>query len=349
LPGDLGIGVIGCGAIAPVHAQAVLAAGGARLVALLGRSPERAEALAQRFSVPWTVSLDTFLARPDLDAVLIGTPSGTHAELGVRAAAAGKHVLVEKPIDVTLSRARSLVDACRQHGVRLGVIFQSRCLPAVALLKRAIDDGCLGRLLVVDAYVKWYREPAYYEAARWRGTWALDGGGALINQAIHTVDLLQHLAGPVEWVFGHAQRQRHSGIEAEDTAVAVTHFRSGAMGVIEASTALKPGASRRVELHGERGSVTLEGNDIREWHVEGASDIETQLAAIGERDRSDGASDPTRLDIAGHRQQIEDFVDAVRSGRAPMVDGVEGLRALAVVLAVYQSSREGRPVPVAEV
>ncbi len=342
----LGFGVIGCGNIAPVHAQAVLDAPRAALRGFLGRSPARAEALGRRFGVPWSVDAAEFLRRSDFAAVLIGTPSGTHAELGIRAAEAGKHVLVEKPIEVTLEKARALIAACRQNGVKLGVIFQSRFLPAVQILKRAVERGRLGRVYQADAYVKWYREPAYYASASWRGTYALDGGGALINQSIHTIDLLQYLAGPVATVFGHAERLRHTTIEAEDTAVAVVKFASGAVGVIEGATSLRPGFARRLELHGEKGSVILEGNEIREWRVEGGGEEEQALAQLAEHDASDGAADPTRLDVSGHRRQVEDLIAAVREGRPPAVDGPEAIKALAIVLAMYRSSREGQPVAV---
>ena len=340
----LGFVVVGCGNIAPVHAEAVRTARGARLVGFVGKSAARAQAMAERFGVPASTDLDAMLSRPDVGAVLIGTPSGTHAELGIRAARAGKHVLTEKPIDVTLDRGQALIDACQEHGVKLGVIFQSRFLPAVQLLKREIGRGQLGRIFMADAYVKWYREPAYYEAARWRGTLALDGGGALINQAIHTIDLLQYLVGPVASVFGHTDRMLHQGIEGEDTAVAVVQFEAGALGVIQGSTALFPGFARRIEIHGEQGSVILEGDAIREWRLRGGGGEESELGRMAQRDAPGGPVDPTKPDVAGHRSQVEDFVEAVRHDRSPAVDGPEGLKALAIVLAVYRASREGRPV-----
>jgi predicted dehydrogenase len=216
----------------------------------------------------------------------------------------------------------------------------------VALLRRAIERGRLGRLFVADAHVKWFREPAYYEAARWRGTRALDGGGALMNQAIHTVDLLQHLAGPVAAVTGYTARLRHPGIECEDTAVAALKFQNGALGLLQATTSVAPGFSRRVELSGERGTVILDGNDISVWKVEGTGEEEVELERLrtAARDASDGSSDPMRLDIAGHRTQLEDFVAAVAQGREPIVTGGEALKALGIVLAVYESAASGRPV-----
>ena len=354
---QLGFGIIGAGTIALIHAQAIAAmsaavpgkggtSGGVKLTAILGRDRARVQPLAERFGAEAMDDADAFFARPDVQVVVICTPSGTHTELGIQAAAAGKHVVVEKPIDVTLERARSLVLACDQHRVRLGVIFQSRFMPAVALIKKAIDRGRLGRLYVVDAYVKWFRSQAYYEAARWRGTRALDGGGALINQAIHTVDLAQHFAGPPASIYGITQRRHHPYIESEDTALALVKYRDGAAGVIEATTSIYPGFARRVEVHGEKGSIVLDGNDIGVWQLADSDEEEAELERLRavKPDRSDGASNPMNLDISAHQRQLEDFVTAVRQGRAPAIDGREGLKALEMVLAVYRSAETGVPV-----
>jgi predicted dehydrogenase len=347
--GDLGFGIIGAGNIARLHAQAIRAMEasdpGVRLRAFLAATPERVGPLAAQYGVDGMVDAQAFFARPDIHVVIICTPSGTHADLGVEAAAAGKHVVVEKPIDVSLAAAQRLIAACDTARVRLGVIFQSRFLPAVALIKQAIERGRFGQLYLVDAYVKWFRTAAYYEAARWRGTKALDGGGALINQAIHTVDLAQYFAGPAASVFGHTDRKRHA-IESEDTALALVKYRGGAAGVIEATTSVAPGFSRRVELHGERGSVILDGNDISVWQLSGEGEEEVELARLRAqaKDASDGSSNPMNLDITAHKQQLEDFVAALRDGRAPAIDGREGLRALAVVLAIYASAASGEKV-----
>lgn len=349
---QVGFGIIGAGNIAQIHAQALatMAAvapnNGPKLRAFLATTPGRANALAARFGADAMTDPAAFFARSDIQVVTICTPSGTHAELGAQAAAAGKHVIVEKPIDVTLSAARALIDACDRHKVRLGAIFQSRFLPAVGLIKRALERGRLGRLYLVDAYVKWYRAPSYYQAALWRGTQALDGGGALINQAIHTVDLAQFFAGPAASVFGHTDRKHHLGIEAEDTALAIVRYRSGASGVIEATTSVSPGFARRVEIHGERGSIVLDGNDIAVWQLQGRDEEEVELERLRglAKDSSDGASDPTKLDVAGHRHQFEDFLAALREGRPPVIDGRESLPALEIVLAVYQSAKSGEKV-----
>jgi len=337
---EIGFGIIGCGNISTIHAKAIQAIPEARLRAFHSHSQPKAEKMARLYGVESEPSLDRFLERPDIQVVSICTPSGTHAELGIKAASAGKHVVVEKPIDVTLENARMLIEACHKARVKLAVIFQARFLPAVQILKSAIDRNRLGRIIMGDAYVKWYRTREYYEAARWRGTLALDGGGALINQSIHTIDLLQYFAGPVASVFGFAEKRLHTYIEAEDTAVAVLKFKNGALGVVEGATSIAPGFSRRVEIHGEKGSVTLDGNDITAWQLTGTGKEEEALSRLKERDLSNGASDPMALDIGGHRRQMEDLIAAVREDRPPMIDGTEGLKALELVLAIYRSARE---------
>jgi len=337
---EIGFGIIGCGNISTIHAKAIQAIPEARLRAFYSHSQPKAEKMAQQYCVEFEANLDRFLERHDIQVVSICTPSGTHAELGIKAAAAGKHVVVEKPIDVTLEKAQMLIDACHKAGVKLAVIFQSRFLPAVQILKSAIDRNRLGRIIMGDAYVKWYRTREYYEAARWRGTLALDGGGALINQSIHTIDLLQHFVGPVASVFGFAEKKLHPYIEAEDTAVAVLKFKNGALGVIEGATSISPGFSRRVEIHGEKGSVFLDGNDITAWNLTDTGEEEEALSRLKGRDLSNGASDPMALDISGHRRQMEDLIVAIRQDRPPMIDGAEGLKALELVLAIYRSARE---------
>jgi UDP-N-acetyl-2-amino-2-deoxyglucuronate dehydrogenase len=344
-----GIGIVGCGNIARVHAQAIQAISGSRLLGFCGKRREKAQEMAAEFKTGWTVELEQLLENPEIQAISICTPSGAHAEIGIQAAQAGKHIIVEKPIDVTRTKAMALIESCHKWGVKLAVIFQSRFLPSVQFIKRSIEDGRLGKIIAADAYVKWYRTPEYYEAAKWRGTLELDGGGALINQSIHTIDLLQFLAGRVDSVFGLTRRQLHQSIEAEDTAVAVVNFMDGAIGVIEGSTSIFPGFSRRLEIHGEKGSVILDGNEITYWKLKDDPGGASELEKLGSQDTSDGASNPMNLDIAGHRLQYEDFIESIEQGREPLVSGGEGLKALEIVLAIYRSSREGRLVKLDEI
>lgn len=339
-----GIGLVGIGMIAGVQAEAIRQLGATRLVAVCSRDGARAAEFATRYGATAYTDYQQFLAHPELDLVSICTPSGTHAELGIEAAAAGRHVLVEKPIEVTLARAKALIEACDRHGVKLGVIFQSRFLPAVQAIRAAVGEGRLGRLMLADALVKWYREPGYYAAGSWHGTLALDGGGALINQAIHTVDLLRWIAGPVERVAAFKGALRYPHLEGEDTLVASLRFASGALGMIEAATSAKPGFKRRLELSGERGTIILEGDSIATWAVDGAAPpplVSEQL--------TDGSANPAAISCEGHRRQIAEMIEAIAADRAPSIDGREGCLSLQLVEAIYAAAREERFVSPDEV
>jgi predicted dehydrogenase len=335
---EIGFGIVGCGLIGKVQAEAIASIPGARLMAMCGRDEKRTAEFAVKFSAAGYTDYDQFLKHPGLQIVNICTPSGLHAEQGIAAARAGKHVLVEKPIETTLEKADALIEACDRHGVKLGVIFQSRFLPAVQKIKRAIDEGRLGRLMIGDAYVKWYRAPEYY-AGSWHGTMALDGGGALINQAIHTVDLLRWMMGPVETAFAMKSALRYPQIEGEDTLVASLRFQNGALGVIEAATSAKPGFKRRLEISGERGTVILDGDAISCWAIDGESED-----ANGGEQITDGSANPAAISNEGHRRQIEDMMRAVIKDRAPMIDGREGRKSLELVVALYASANTGEVI-----
>lgn len=334
---EIGFGVVGCGMIGAVQAAAIGQIGGARLVAVCGRDERRTSEFAARFGATAYTDFDRFLDHPNLRIVTICTPSGMHADQGARAARAGKHVLVEKPIEISLERADQLIDACREAGVKLGVIFQSRFLPAAGKIKRAVDEGRLGRLILGDAYVKWYRAPEYYAAGSWHGTLDLDGGGALINQAIHTVDLLQWVMGPFETALALKSALRYPHIEAEDTLVAALRFQNGALGVIEAATSIKPGFKRRLEISGERGTVILDGDSIGLWAIEGEEVDQSEQEQI-----TDGSTNPAAISNEGHRRQLEDMMMAVIEDRPPLVDGIEGRKSLELVEAVYNSVKVSR-------
>jgi UDP-N-acetyl-2-amino-2-deoxyglucuronate dehydrogenase len=335
---EIGFGVVGCGMIGKVQAEAIASIPGARLLAVCARDGARVAEFAAKFGAAGYTDYGRFLDHPGLRIVNVCTPSGLHAEHGVAAARAGIHVLVEKPIDTTLEKADALVEACDRNGVKLGVIYQSRFLPAVQKIKRAIDEGRLGRLMIGDAYVKWYRAPEYY-AGSWHGSMALDGGGALINQAIHTVDLLRWMMGPVETAFAMKAALRYPLIEGEDTLVASLRFKTGALGVIEAATSVKPGFKRRLEISGERGAVILDGDTIGCWAIDGDHE-----EAGGDEQVTDGSSNPAAISNHGHRLQIEDMMRAVIEDRAPMIDGREGRKSLEVVVALYESAVSGQAV-----
>jgi predicted dehydrogenase len=253
--------------------------------------------------------------------------------------------MVEKPLEVTLARCDALIDACRRAGVLLGAIFQSRfCEPALRL-KQAVDANRFGALALGSARIQWFREQEYYDKGAWRGTWELDGGGALMNQGIHTIDLLQWIMGTVESVSAWTATRSHERIEVEDTAVAALRFSGGALGTIDATTSSWPGWSRRLEICGATGSAVLEGDELARWNL--STDVEESGPARSPAPSgpgTGGATDPASISIAGHTAQLQDFVDAIESGGQPAIDGAEARRSVALILAIYQSACEGRPV-----
>jgi UDP-N-acetyl-2-amino-2-deoxyglucuronate dehydrogenase len=264
----------------------------------------------------------------------------------VAAARAGKHVLVEKPLEVTLARCDQIIDECERHGVHLATIFQSRFHDAGRRIKRAVDEGRFGRLTMGDAYVKWHRSQEYYDSGAWRGTWDRDGGGALMNQGIHSVDLLTWLMGPVIEIQALTAMLAHQRIEVEDTAVASLRFANGALGVIEAATSVYPGYLKRIEIHGTGGSAVLEEEDLKTWdfakHQRGDEVILEQMKRS--QSSGGGASDPAAIGHHGHAMVFRDFLASVREGRPPAVDGHEGRRSVEIILGVYQSAETGKVV-----
>jgi predicted dehydrogenase len=330
---ERGFGIVGTGVIAAMHAAAVAALPRARLAAVTDVADGAAAAFAAARGCAAEPGLDQLLARPDVDVVCVCVPSGLHAEIGVRAAQAGKHLVVEKPIDVTLAAADRLIEAARAAGVALTVISQHRFDPGLIELKRLLGDGALGRLVLAEASTKWYRTQAYYDSAAWRGTWAMDGG-SLMNQGIHYVDLLRWCMGPVTEVTAVCATQAHQ-VEVEDTALAIVRFASGAVGTILSSTAAYPGFPQRLEITGTDGTVIVEDGRIVRRAGAGA------VGAVG---GVGGAADPAAIEVASHAAQIADLLAAVEEGRAPAVDGQAGRDALEIVRAVYESARTGAPV-----
>jgi len=328
-------GFVGCGNITDTHVRAARGAG-LGVAAFFGRDPKKAEAMVSRFGGRAFARLEDFLAHRPMDLVVIGSPSGLHAEQGIAAAKHGLHVLVEKPIDVTTARGEALVAAAGKAGVKLGVLFQDRLKPDLARLRAFLAGGGLGRVLVASARVKWHRPPEYYSASRWRGTTALDGGAALINQGIHTVDLLLWLLGPVVEVRGLAGTLLHA-IEGEDVAFALLRFASGALATLEATTVAFPGYPRRVEISGSEGTVVVEGDRVV------AADLRAPAPDLVSAGSEGSASAATAVvaDEAPHRRMIEDFARAIATGGSPACDGREGLRSLAVVEAVYAAAARG--------
>jgi predicted dehydrogenase len=341
-----GFGIIGCGMIAGFHAKAIADVPGARLVACYDAVPAAAERLAQATGCTAYRQLDEMLADPAVSIVTIGTPSGAHLEPAVAAAKAGKHVIVEKPLEITLERCDQIISACRQAGVKLSAIFPSRFHDSSVELKRAVDEDRFGRLTLGDAYVKWFRPQSYYDSGAWRGTWELDGGGALMNQAIHSVDLLTWLMGPVAEITAFAGTLAHERIAVEDCAVAALRFANGALGVIEASTAAYPGYLKRIEIHGSEGSAVMEEEDLVKWDFARAAmrDEDIRRRMTQRHSTGGGASDPAAIGHHGHARQFRDVCEAIENDRPPAIDGQEGRRSVEIILAIYQAAETGQPV-----
>lgn len=330
------IGILGGGGISETHARAASEIAGVRVAAIYGHNGERVARLARTFDAAAYKDLDAFLNHRPLDVVAIGSPSALHAEQGIAAAHQGLHVLTEKPLDVSLTRADALIAACEQSNVKLGLFFQDRTAPDLRRLKELIDGGLLGRPTLVAARVKWYRPPEYYGASRWRGTYALDGGGALINQGIHTVDLLLWLLGDVTHVSARTSTAFHR-IEVEDTCVATLQFANGALGTLEATTAAFPGFPRRVELSGTEGTVIVEHDRVIAVHLRSGARREELFGAEPEENTNASAKTAVVSDVRGHRRILEDFLTAIKSEARPLCDGREGRRSLALVDAIYQA------------
>ena len=305
------IGILGAGGISDTHARAARAIPDVEVVAVHGANRGKAAALAQSAGAVAYDDLDTFFTHP-MDVVAIGSPSGVHAEQAIAAVRRGLHVLVEKPLDINTARIDAVIDEADRAGVKVGVFFQDRLTPDLVAMKGAIDEGRLGTPVFASGRVKWYRPPEYYGDSRWRGTWRLDGGGVLMNQAIHTIDTLLWMCGPVARVSGQVATRLHE-IEVEDTAAAVFEFASGAVGVLETSTAAFPGFPRRIEVTGTRGSLLHEQ--------------EARPALVA--------------DATGHQRVFEDFLAAITTNGTPACDAREGRRSVALIEAIYRSARSG--------
>jgi len=339
-----GIGIAGCGNISDTHADAVSALKSCKLVGACTRNPGRLDTFCNKYSLSGFTSYDEFLDHPGLDIVSVCTPTGTHLDYGKMAAKAGKHVIVEKPIEITVDRGRSLVDACRQNDVKLAVIYQNRFIDEVVRMKQMLDQGELGDVFMVSASVKWFRDQQYYSESNWRGTFKLDGGGVVINQSVHTVDLLQWLVGDVESIYAFTGTFTHENIEAEDNAVAAMKFKNGTIGVFEASTSIDPPRERKIEMNGTAGTLILEGdNFFLKTAKTNEKNSEIQSKPSGAAGPLDG------LTYKNHLKQYAQIISAISSNSEPVVSGEESLKSLAVVEALYQSANNGKPVLVDDI
>lgn len=343
-----GFAIVGCGMIASFHLKALAEIEGARVVAVVDKVPAALERFKDKhkLDIQCYTDLAQALQNPEVDIVIVSTPSGAHMDPAVAAANAGKHVVVEKPLEVTLERCDRIIDACDRNHVKLCTIFPSRFADSNRTLKAAVDAGRFGRLTLGETTCKWWRTQEYYDQGGWRGTMALDGGGALMNQAIHNVDLLLWMMGPATHVSGFTALLAHQRIEVEDTAVACLRFASGALGVILATTSVHPGFPKTIAIHGDKGSAVIEQEDVLQWtFTPELPDDKVVRARFAQKvGASGGSSDPSAISHLGHAHQLRDFVESIKTGRPPMVDGREGRRAVEVILAVYEAQKTGRAV-----
>lgn len=329
------IGIIGTGAIALKHAQAIDSLVNAELIGLFNPNPSSAAKAREKFSVPVFSNWEEFISSPDLEVVCICTPSGMHLEPALKAIEAGKHVFIEKPIEVTLDRADQLIRAAEAKNVKLGVVFQNRFSPDFIRLNDAVKAGVFGRILMGNAAINWFRDSNYYSSSQWKGTLIYDGGGALINQAIHTLDLLLEVMGEVDSVFGKVKTTLYP-IEGEDLGAALVNFKSGAMGTITAGTSLYPGYPERLEIYGTEGSAILEVGKLIAWNVRG---MESPIAKT-EHNAASGSSDPNAIGFELHARQWRDFLHSIETGNQPEVDGTKSRKSLELIRGIYQSSKE---------
>jgi predicted dehydrogenase len=336
-------GLIGTGNIAGFHAEAIKQVPEAQLVAAFSRG--NPGPFAEKHGCAAVTSLEELLARRDVDAVCITTPSGAHADPAIAAMRAGKHVLCEKPLEISPARVDDILSCAKETGRILAAVFQSRFGQGAQTVKHAVDAGRFGRITLASAYIKWWRSQEYYDSGAWRGTWELDGGGALMNQGIHAIDLLQWLVGmPIE-VKATTALLAHERIAVEDTAVAALKYASGALGVIEGATSVFPGWNKRIEISGDKGSVILEDDTIKFWKFaeETPDDEQIRSGAGGGANIGGGVANPMAISTEGHRRQIEDLCHAIREGRQPAIPGSDARKSVSLIHAIYESAKSGKP------
>lgn len=336
----LGIGIIGGGSISEKHIDAVAGIAVARVVAVSSRSFESAKGAAERCGAHACASNEELLSCDDVDAVIICTPSGTHGEIAIAAANAGKHVIVEKPIEITLEKVDAIIQACRSNNVKLHGIYNNRYKPVYQFLKRAVDSGRFGKIINANASIRWYRTPSYYQDSSWHGTWSLDGGGTLMNQSIHYVDLLLWLAGDVAHAFGYTRKLLHKSIETEDTAVACLEFENGAIGSIVATTSTYGGFPAELQLTGQRGTVVVRDDCIDRWDFCDQDPLDDEVTSYQMTGNAKSYADPAAFSCADHKAQLTQIVDEIINGKTPTVSGEEARKAVKLILRIYRSSDE---------
>jgi len=337
---NIGFAIVGCGNIAPFHAEAIKKTNGASLIAVCDTNSDNTDKFIKNFPVDVYADYTEMLTRNDIDVVNICLPSGLHESFAVQAANAGKHVMVEKPLDITLEKCDSIITACKKNKVKLATIFPSRFKKPAQAVKKALQTGRFGKLSLGDVSVKWFRSQEYYDSGDWRGTWKFDGGGALMNQSIHYIDILQDIMGAVESISAKCDTIIKD-IEVEDTAVAILKFKNGALGTITGTTTAYPGFESRIGIHGEYGTAIIDGDTLAEWVFKDELTEDEEIRKSASIQKSSGAGDPTKkLDSEGHQLQISDMVEAINNNREPIVNGESGRKAVEIIIAIYESSRK---------
>lgn len=338
----MNFGLIGCGAIARFHAEAIGMTEGAVLAGVADARPEAAKSFAADYQIHAYQSVEELLSSPAIDAVCICTPSGLHAPLAIQAAEHGKHMVIEKPVALTVDSANEIIAACEKNHVTVAVVSQLRFSPDVQCVKQLVESGEMGQIISAGLEMKYFRSDEYYAASNWRGTWKMDGGGALMNQGIHGVDIMSFVMGGVKSVSGQIKTLAKK-IEVEDTAVAALEFVNGALGTITASVATNPGYPRTLTISSTKGTLVLEEQHIKSCDIEGIS-LPQQSAEI----HNYGTSNPTDIPVEGHVRQIKDFIEAVQQNRQPFVNLAEGKKAIEIIEGIYTSSRTGKRVIIGE-
>lgn len=337
-------GIIGCGVGATFHLKGIRSAQNAKVAAVADMEIRKAEKFAKENNIPvWYDDYRKLLNRLDIEIVCICAPSGLHSDLAVEAAKAGKHIICEKPMDISLPAADRMINAAEQAKIKLGIVLQWRTYETFQKVRQAVQEGWLGKMVLGDAYLKYYRAQGYYDSAEWRGTWAMDGGGALMNQGIHGIDILQWIMGDVYTVYARADHLVRN-IEVEDTAVAIVTYKNGAYGTIIGTTAAYPAEDPRLEFHGELGTILMEEHSIKKWMVQGRDGNSKDLTPQTDDMKIGGIADPTTLYTIGHERIIQNMLDAIRYDKPLYCSGIEARKSIEIILAIYQSVQTGQEI-----
>ncbi len=343
--GKLGIGIIGLGVISEIHIEALKYINNAKIAAVCTRNRDKAEKIAGELNCKPYIDYKLLAADPSVDAVILCTPSGSRLEMVEYIASQRKHIISEKPIEVTPERIDDMLAACKENKVFIASIFHKRYHPVYRYIKSLIDSGRLGDIVTTDVLMKWYRPPEYYENSKWRGTIALDGGGALMNQCVHFIDMVQWFNDGMKSVYAKTDRKVHKNIEAEDTAVAIVEYRNGAFGVVEATTSSYPGFSTLITVNGSKGGVICENERILELKLSDETKEDSEMLSDSNFGEHGGdAKTNVKQDFSLHLEQLREVVDSILKGQQPPVDGAEARKAVEIITSMYESSKTHREV-----